>query len=170
MSHVIAQQAGDVIGVDIEPNRFWHELKLRSSNLQFVVADVCRLPFKDNTFNVVFAKNLLHHVAIPELALAEMKQVTRSGGMIVIVESNRYNPIKYIFGTLVAGHRHFTGKYFKQLLRQQFNEVKFISFDAHYYPVRTKLGKYLLIGLERVFERSPVLNKFLGVNVAVARK
>ena len=169
MSYLIAQQAGKVIGVDFQPNPAWHESQLKSSNLEFVVTDACKLPLRNNTFDLVFAKNLLHHVAMPELAIAEMKRVTKRGGIIIIIESNRYNPIKYIVTTKIFGHEHFTGKYFKRLLCQQFNEVKFKSFEAHYYPVKTKLGKYLLLGVERVFEKTPLLNRLLGLNVAIAR-
>ena len=121
-------------------------------------------------FDLVFAKALLHHVPVPELAIAEMKRAAKRGGIIVITEPNRYNPIKYIFTNKMMGHDHFTTQYFSQLMSQSFTKVDFKSFEDHYYPAKTKLGKYLLFAVDRVFEKTPLLNRFLGYNVAIAKK
>jgi ubiquinone/menaquinone biosynthesis C-methylase UbiE len=134
MSYVIAQQAGRVIGIDIEPSPAWRAMQLKLVNLEFQVADACRAPFLDDTFDVVFAKDLLHHVPVPEQAIAEMERVTKRGGFIVIVESNRYNPIKYIFTVRILGHNHFSQGYFKQLVMSKLKEAEFKSFEDHYYP------------------------------------
>ncbi len=170
MSYIIAQQAGKVIGVDIQANAAWKEFESKLANLEFQAADACKLPFSSDMFDVVFTKDLLHHVPVPELAIAEMKRVTRRGGIIVIVESNRYNPIKYIFTYKILGHKHFSRKYFERLIMSKLSGVEFKSFEDHYYPMKTKLGKYLLFAVDRVFEKTPLLNRFLGYNVAIARK
>jgi len=170
MSYVIAQQAGQVIGVDIQPNPAWEALSLKSANLEFQVGDASKLSFGDGTFNVVFTKDLLHHMTNPVLAVAEMKRVVKRGGHVIIVESNRYNPIKYIFTVTILGHKHFTAKFFRQLITSVFQEVEFKSFDDHYYPAKTKLGKHLLFVIDKIFENTPLFNRFLGYNVAVARK
>jgi ubiquinone/menaquinone biosynthesis C-methylase UbiE len=56
------------------------------------------LPFEDDTFDVTFAGNLLHHLEQPERALREMARCARSG--IAIVECNRNHPPMAAFGAV----------------------------------------------------------------------
>jgi SAM-dependent methyltransferase len=54
-----------------------------------------RLPFANGSFDVVFASCVLHHVP-PEARRAlvsEMARATRSGGIVVLVEHNPWNPV-----------------------------------------------------------------------------
>lgn len=171
MSYLIAQQAGKVLGTDIQPNAAWWDLERSLSNLEFQIADACQLPFSNDRFDVVISKDLLHHVATPERAIAEMRRVAKEGALVIIVESNRYNPIKYVCLTKLRGpEEHFAKKQFKQLITSKFTSVDFSGFEDHYYPAKTRLGRHLLFTLDWVFEKTPVLNRFLGYNVAIAKK
>lgn len=54
-----------------------------------------RVPFADDTFDLVFAVCVLHHV-LPggrDALVAEMARVTRRGGMVAIWEHNPWNPL-----------------------------------------------------------------------------
>lgn len=51
-------------------------------NVEVVEADVHRLPFADDSFDVVHAHQVLQHVADPVLALTEMARVCRPGGWV----------------------------------------------------------------------------------------
>ena len=51
-------------------------------NVRFAVADVHALDFPDDTFDVVYAHQVLQHVADPVLALKEMRRVCKPGGVI----------------------------------------------------------------------------------------
>jgi len=52
----------------------------------FVVADAARLPFADETFDVVTVSFGLRNMASPQVALREFARVTRPGGRIVVCE------------------------------------------------------------------------------------
>jgi demethylmenaquinone methyltransferase/2-methoxy-6-polyprenyl-1,4-benzoquinol methylase len=52
-------------------------------------ADVRRLPFADNTFDVVMSAHLLEHLQDPGAALAEMARVARPGGVIILCLTRR---------------------------------------------------------------------------------
>ena len=48
-------------------------------------ADICYLPFEDDSFDVVYAGWMLHHVRDLDRALAEIRRVLRPGGTFVAV-------------------------------------------------------------------------------------
>jgi SAM-dependent methyltransferase len=52
------------------------------ANVSFRTADVHRLDFPDDSFDVVHAHQVLQHVADPVRALREMKRVCRPGGIV----------------------------------------------------------------------------------------
>ncbi|MFN8194653.1 MAG: methyltransferase domain-containing protein [Nocardioidaceae bacterium] len=52
------------------------------------VGDVHALPFPDDTFDVVHAHQVLHHVADPVQALREMARVARPGGLVAVRETD----------------------------------------------------------------------------------
>ena len=53
-----------------------------ATNISFVAADVHRLDFPDDTFDVVHAHQVLQHVADPVQALREMRRVCAPGGIV----------------------------------------------------------------------------------------
>ena len=54
-----------------------------------VAADALHLPFRDGAFDAVTISFGLRNVAAPEVALAELARVTRSGGRLVVCEFSR---------------------------------------------------------------------------------
>ncbi|NOR28520.1 MAG: methyltransferase domain-containing protein [Lutibacter sp.] len=46
-----------------------------------VKADICNLPFEDNTFDVVFANHVLEHIEDDKKAMQELYRVLKLGGM-----------------------------------------------------------------------------------------
>ncbi len=52
------------------------------SNVSFAAADVHKLDFPDDAFDVVHAHQVLQHVADPVQALREMRRVCRPGGVV----------------------------------------------------------------------------------------
>ena len=58
-----------------------------------IVADVERLPFRDNTFTKVYLRNVLEHLDNPLECLRDVKRVTKSGAIIEItipVQANTF--------------------------------------------------------------------------------
>jgi ubiquinone/menaquinone biosynthesis C-methylase UbiE len=54
------------------------------TNITFGVADVHRLEYADDSFDVVHAHQVLQHVADPVLALREMRRVVKPGGVVAV--------------------------------------------------------------------------------------
>ena len=55
-----------------------------SEQVEVTSGDVMALPFEDTSFDVVHAHQVLQHLADPVGALAEMRRVTRPGGIVAV--------------------------------------------------------------------------------------
>jgi SAM-dependent methyltransferase len=60
-----------------------HPAHTDDNHSDLVLGDVQRLPFKDNTFDVVMAHHILHHVPDVEVAVIEMKRVLKPSGVLI---------------------------------------------------------------------------------------
>ncbi len=74
---------GNVVGLDREPGQF-----PESSTVEFVAGDVYALPVAEESVDVVFAHALFEHLARPADALAEIRRVLRSGGILALSTSD----------------------------------------------------------------------------------
>jgi ubiquinone/menaquinone biosynthesis C-methylase UbiE len=89
MSRLIMRSfpSAQVIGVDLRQQYVdFAEARARAEglqNLRFRQGDACALPFADASFDVAWSKYLLQWLSEPKRALAELKRVTRPGGLVV---------------------------------------------------------------------------------------
>lgn len=62
---------------------------------RLIAADGLRTPFADESFHLVIAVCVLHHVPVEERAafLAEAARITRRGGLVLLCEHNPWNPL-----------------------------------------------------------------------------
>jgi len=58
----------------------------RLSNISFVLGDVERMAFPENSFDIAVCRFAFHHFPRPAKVLAEMRRVVRPGGNLVIVD------------------------------------------------------------------------------------
>jgi SAM-dependent methyltransferase len=66
---------------------------------RFAVADLCAsLPFEDACFDVVYANFVVEHLDAPEAAFREWRRLLRPGGALVLLTSNRANPLLAVAG------------------------------------------------------------------------
>ena len=59
--------------------------------VEFQRADILSLPFADANFDAAYCSMVLHHVARPAAAVAEMARVVRPGGKVVIIAFTKHN-------------------------------------------------------------------------------
>lgn len=82
----LAPLVARVVGVDIVPELL-AQARLRSpAGVEYIEADATALPFPPGSFDLVCTARTLHHVARPELVLAEMNRVLRPGGTMLVVD------------------------------------------------------------------------------------
>ena len=78
----------EVVGVDLVPELL-AEAKRRASgfpNVRFVEGDAGKLDLGSDSFDLTGCLRTLHHVARPELVVAELTRVTRPGGQLLVVD------------------------------------------------------------------------------------
>ena len=68
--------------------------------ISFVAGDAEHLPFRESLFDIVFCKDLLHHVPNSSLAILEMKRVAKIAGKVVAIEANACNLQMILIGLI----------------------------------------------------------------------
>jgi ubiquinone/menaquinone biosynthesis C-methylase UbiE len=82
----LAPLVREVIGVVIVPELVEEGRKRAPANVELVEADATALPYGPGSFDLVCTAHTLHHVARPELALAEMNRLLRPGGTMLVAD------------------------------------------------------------------------------------
>lgn len=59
-----------------------------------IIGDLHHLPFRNNVFNFIYARNVLEHLDHPIQALHELKRVMKTGAKISITIPCHHNPCK----------------------------------------------------------------------------
>jgi SAM-dependent methyltransferase len=80
---------GRVVGIDVAEAPLAEARELAASEqveVTFAVGDAYRLEADDDSFDVVHAHQVLHHLSDPVAALREMARVCRPGGVIALRE------------------------------------------------------------------------------------
>lgn len=81
-----------IVSVDISENSIKLAKSLVNnesiSNVEFHVADLFNLPFKDETFDHIFVCFVLEHLKDPVGALESLKRVLKKGGSITVIEGD----------------------------------------------------------------------------------
>ncbi len=67
------------------------DIKELYPNWNFIKGDIKRLPFEDNSFDLVTCQTLLIHLDSPILAVKEMFRVLKPGGKVLISEPNNFS-------------------------------------------------------------------------------
>lgn len=85
-SALLAAVASEVAGVDIDAATIAHASSRYAAlgNLRYQCADITRLPFPDQSFDVVVSFETLEHLAAQEALLAEFSRVLTVDGVLIL--------------------------------------------------------------------------------------
>lgn len=97
--HVRFARAGaEVTGVDLTPNAVemvGRRLAFEGLSSDLRVADAERLPFGDDSFDIVYSWGVLHHTPNTPRAVSEAVRVLRPGGRLCIMLYARHSWVSY---------------------------------------------------------------------------
>ncbi len=75
-------------------------LKLAQSNgvaIEGRVINAMAIDYPDNTFDIVYASNLLHHIPNPKLTIREIHRVLKPGGVMCFWDPLKHNPVINVY-------------------------------------------------------------------------
>ena len=162
------------VGIDISFNNV---RSLMIAGGLAVVADMEFLPFKDNTFDLVYGFGILHHLGDIQKGVSEATRVLKKGGYIGFgAENNGFCPLNYVMSFIYGNWKIEKGfhRIRTALLRKIFQgsgveEIKI----SHHGMVIYGLGQivYRLTSLaERRCSQFKFLKPFLGYCYISGRK
>lgn len=114
LDSMLRHSAISYVGVDfsVPKTKFAKQEASYGRPAAFLAADAQRLPFASSSFDLVFVKDVLHHLEeeCVNSLMAEMFRLLRPGGKCVIIEASaRWNPVQLAFSLLVRAERGMFG-------------------------------------------------------------
>ncbi|WP_421655723.1 class I SAM-dependent methyltransferase [Leptothermofonsia sp. ETS-13] len=100
-----ALKGAQCVAADYSPGMVEVALKLAEKNGVKVaghVVNAMAIDFPDNTFDIVYASNLLHHIPDPRLAIREMHRVLKPGGKACFWDPLKHNPIINVYRRMAS--------------------------------------------------------------------
>lgn len=111
-THKLSEKGYNSFALDYSPKAkiFWNQ-----KAAHFIIADGFHIPFKSDSFELVWNAGVLEHFTDPQPMLKEMIRVCKPGGMVFII-------VPYVFNILAplriwGEERTFTKKMLKGLLK-----------------------------------------------------
>ena len=81
----------NAIGVDVN----LESLKRNTTYESLVLCDLEKLPFRNDTFDVITNCWVMEHLRNPDIVLAEFARTLKKGGALIILLPNLYNPVNF---------------------------------------------------------------------------
>ena len=129
-----AKQGGICTAADYSPGMLEVAMKVAEKNgvsIKTAVTNAMDIKMEDNSFDIVYAANLLHHVE-PEKALMEIHRVLKPGGKACFWDPLKHNPIINIYRRMASEVRsedeHPLDIKILDFIRSIFKEVEFDTF------------------------------------------
>lgn len=143
--------------------------QMRKKGIRAFSMDACRLAFKDNSFDLVFCFDVMHHVHSPGMMAAEMLRVTRRH--FLLCEANGLSIVRKIGErnreARMLGERSYTpGGYAGFFAGESLN---FVRTHPFYLFVIPRIHERLIPAMIRVsefLERVPLL-RWQGLSVLI---
>ena len=95
-----AKKGAHCVATDYSPGMVEVALKLAETNgvkIEGCTANAMELNFPDQTFDIVYASNLLHHLPEPKTAIREMHRVLKPGGKACFWDPLKHNPVINVY-------------------------------------------------------------------------
>ena len=152
LAFALAPLVREVVAVELVPEMIERGRAMAPSNVTFVEGDIEKLDFPRASFDLAGTLRTLHHIARPELVIAELTRVTRPGGTLLVVDQIAPNDPLAAFD-LNAFEQARDPSHTRTLadvdLRQLFESNNLVLLKAEFVREERELDPYLdLAGCE----------------------
>lgn len=164
----LARLGWKVEATDLEPHPGWKSIAAASKGrIRFRPADVGKLGRLKGGYDLVFEKDMLHHVPDPVAVLKQMRRLAGAGGQVIVVEANRHNPIFYLHLTLMEGHQHFSRAQLLDYMAQSgMKDVELQIREARVWPFQSVFFQDWMEKIQDLFQALFFLRPFLCYHLA----
>ncbi|NJO81096.1 MAG: class I SAM-dependent methyltransferase [Cyanobacteria bacterium RM1_2_2] len=103
-----ASKGARCVAADYSPGMVEVALKLAEANgvrVEGQVTNAMDMNFPDNTFDIVYASNLLHHIPDPTLTIREAHRVLKPGGQFCFWDPLQHNPLINVYRRMATAVR-----------------------------------------------------------------
>lgn len=168
-----------VVGLDIDVKAL-KECQKISPNIPLVCGVAEKLPFKDKTFDMICAIELIEHLEKPKVFLKEAKRILKNNGTLLLtcpnIASFRSRLMFLLFGSFPDYRnpehiQHFTGYTLRKLLEENgFKVINIwsVGLPAPYKILARKWGAFFFSELPKIFEKLGL--GYLGAGIIVIAK
>lgn len=81
------QRSARYCGVDLSDEMIHMARKKQIEGAEFMVSSADKLPYPDESFDIVTCSQSFHHYPYPEQAMREAKRVLKSGGLYILSDT-----------------------------------------------------------------------------------
>jgi len=159
LAYLAAAGASDLAGTDLAPRILEvarRKLTALGARAELMSADVeDRLPWPDDSFDVVTLIGVLHHLTRPWDALSEIHRVLRPGARLLLIDPSWVFPIRQVFNLALRLAPHWGDHHFYTLA-----ETRALLEDARWSGLRSRRvswTSYLVSAIKAVPNRTATL-------------
>jgi len=127
---------GRVVGTDFVPEML-DRARVKAPGIAFEVADVTRLPYEDNAFDIASISFGIRNVGDPRKGIAEMTRVVRPGGRVIVLEFGQ--PRGRVFGSLYDFYRRILLPRLGGLVTGEKEAYEYLERSAGRFPCGDEL-------------------------------
>lgn len=164
-AELYSKTAEFVTGIDLSDEGIKIANSKNIRNAEFYVVDAHKLPFNEESYDIVIVNSLLHHLDLT-LALKEINRVLKKDGILLAREPLGTNPAFNLYRFLTPASRTPDERPFTfadlKLLRKyfSFDSVRYFGFFSILSAyLRLPIVRYFLITLDNILSKTPM--KFL---------
>jgi len=131
---IISPQANLIVAIDSDAEAIKFARENRNlPNVEFLNIEAKKLPYKDFSFDVIIASQVIEHIPPEEINefLSEVKRLLVDRGIFIVVTPNRKFRLPWYQKPFNSEHyQEFTARSFLQILKRTFNNVQINGLRA----------------------------------------
>lgn len=174
-------------GIDISPEMI-ARAKERLHDAR--VGDVEELPYENDFFDTIFARAIIHHLEDPEKGVRELTRVLKPGGRVIFMDTRETifsrAPRKSLLGGEHFSHIHknmkereYLAMLRRHLIIERVDYIGYLAYTVLGFPDIMNIYRFMpfkravtpvLILLDRIWAKIPIINKMALGMLVVARK